>query len=104
KAQIKILDSLYNYIKDLELSEKTEWKDYYNITNYDDEAFEYKKKVVKEWYASLNAAKLIDLGGNDGTFSRVLKDNAGEILVTDIDPNAVDYNYVQILKNKEANI
>src|SRR5690606_21639500 len=53
KAQIKILDSLYNYIKDLELSEKTEWKDYYNITNYDDEAFEYKKKVVKEWYASL---------------------------------------------------
>ena len=104
EAQIKILDSLYNHIKDLELSEKTQWKDYYDFTNYDAQAFEYKKDLIKKWYVSINATKFVDLGGNDGTFSRVLKDKATEILVTDIDPNAVDHNYKQVLKNKEQNI
>lgn len=104
ESQIKILDSLYNHIKDLELVEKTQWKDYYDFTNYDAQAFEYKKEVVKKWYGFVNASKLVDLGGNDGTFSRVLKDVATEILVTDIDPNAVDQNYRQVLKNKETNI
>lgn len=104
KQQEKILDALYNYIKDLELDEKTQWKDYYAITNYDTEAFEYKKQLVKKWFASINASKAVDLGGNDGTFSRVLKDSAAELLVTDIDPNAVNQNYSQVLKNKEKNI
>jgi len=103
-SQIKILDSLYNYIKDLTLNEKTEWKDYYSITNYDAEAFEYKKQLVSKWQATINAKKIVDLGGNDGTFSRVLKDSADELLVTDIDPNAVNQNYSQVLQNKEKNI
>jgi len=104
ESQIKIIDSLYNFIKDLSLNEKTEWKDYYAITNYDAAAFEHKKQLVKNWSAKIDAQKVVDLGGNDGTFSRVLKDSTKEILVTDIDPNAVDYNYKQVLKNKEHNI
>ncbi|RZJ68584.1 MAG: class I SAM-dependent methyltransferase, partial [Flavobacterium sp.] len=104
ESQIKILDSLYNYIKDLELAETTEWKDYYDITNYDAQAFDFKKDLVRKWYKSVNADKVVDIGGNDGTFSRVLKDIASEILVTDIDPNAVGHNYRQVLKNKEQNI
>lgn len=104
QSQIKILDSLYNYIKDLSLNEKTQWKDYYSITNYDAEAFEFKKQVVSKWHGLIKASKVVDFGGNDGTFSRVLKDNVSEILVTDIDPNAVNQNYSQVLKNKETNI
>lgn len=104
QAQEKILDSLYSYINGLELKENTEWKDYYSITNYDAEAFDYKKKLVRKWYQSVNAKKAVDLGGNDGTFSRELKDIADELLVADIDPNAVNYNYLQVLKNKETNI
>lgn len=103
-AQLKIIDSLYSYIKDLELAENTQWKDYYTFTNYDAQAFTFKKELVKKWYAQINAQSLIDLGGNDGTFSRVLKDKAENILVTDIDPNAVNQNYLQVLKNSETNI
>ena len=103
-AQLKIIDSLYNYIKDLEMNEKTEWKDYYSVTNYEAESFEFKKQLVKKWSLKIEAKRIIDLGGNDGTFGRELKDTATEILVTDIDPNAVDYNYNKVLKNKEQNI
>lgn len=104
QAQEKILDSLFSYINGLELKENTEWKDYYSITNYDTEAFDYKKKLVRQWYQTINAKKAVDLGGNDGTFSRELKDIADELLVADIDPNAVNHNYLQVLKNKETNI
>lgn len=104
EGQLKILDALYNYIKGLELKEKTEWKDYYTVTNYDDAAFNYKKQLIKDWCSHINACKIIDLGGNDGTFSREVADTATEILVTDIDSSAVDYNYMQVLKNKETNI
>ncbi|WP_294822191.1 class I SAM-dependent methyltransferase [uncultured Flavobacterium sp.] len=104
QAQEKILDSLYNYINGLELKENTEWKDYYSFTNYDNEAFSFKKQLVRKWYQSVNAKKAVDLGGNDGTFSRELKDIADELLVADIDPNAVSHNYLQVLKNKETNI
>jgi hypothetical protein len=102
--QIKILDALYNFIKDLQLNENTEWKNYYNVTNYDTQSFNYKKELVYKWYSSIKASKLIDVGGNDGTFSRVVKDSAVDILVTDIDASAVDYNYRQVLQNKEINI
>jgi hypothetical protein len=104
QAQLKILDALYGYIKDLSLNEKTEWKDYYSITNYDASAFEHKKKLVKKWAAQINAQKVADYGGNDGTFGRELKGIATELLVTDIDPNAVSQNYEQVLRNKETNM
>ncbi|MFL9845760.1 methyltransferase domain-containing protein [Flavobacterium rhizosphaerae] len=104
EAQLKILDALYGYIKDLTLKEATEWNNYYSITNYDTAAFDYKKQLVKKWCHQINAKKVVDLGGNDGTFSRELKNDAHEILVIDIDPNAVDYNYQQVLKNKEHTI
>lgn len=103
-AQVKILDSLYAYIKGLEFNEKSEWKEYYTFTNYDAAAFEYKKKLVTAWYDGIKVPKVIDVGGNDGTFSRLLKDRAGEIVVTDIDANAVARNYEQVLQGKEHNI
>jgi hypothetical protein len=104
QSQLKIIDSLYNYIKDLSLNENTQWKDYNSFTNYDKEAFEFKKQLVSKWHNSIGASKVVDFGGNDGTFSRVLKNDATEILVTDIDPNAVNQNYEQVLKNKEQTL
>ena len=50
---------------------------------------------------TIAAKKVIDVGGNDGTFGRKLYTDIDEVLVTDIDPNAVDYNYKKALKNKE---
>jgi hypothetical protein len=101
KAQLKLVESLYDYIKNLEINVSTEWDNYYNQTNYEAESYVIKKRLTKEWLASINGKTLIDIGGNDGTFSRELKENADFIIVADIDPNAVEQNYIQILKNRE---
>ncbi|MFT5238515.1 MAG: hypothetical protein ACI9M9_002123 [Flavobacteriaceae bacterium] len=104
KAQNNILDSLFNYIKDLKLNESTEWGDYYTKTNYEAAAFDAKKELIKEWTTALNPQKLIDIGGNDGTFARTILDKVPHVIVTDIDSNSVDHNYRQVQKNKEINM
>ena len=103
-SQLKIIDALYDYIKGLTINEKTEWKDYYSVTNYDKAAFDYKKDLVKAWVSKAEAKKIIDHGGNDGTFSRVLAADANLIITTDIDANAVNQNYLQVLGQKDKNI
>ncbi|MBT0608831.1 class I SAM-dependent methyltransferase [Aequorivita echinoideorum] len=104
KAQENILQSLFEYIKDLKLKETSEWGDYYNKTNYNETAFEAKKELIKKWIKPLNPQKLIDVGGNDGTFGRTVIDSVPHIMVTDIDSNAVDHNYRQVQQNKEENM
>lgn len=104
KAQENILESLFDYIKNLKFKEDTEWGDYYSKTNYGDDAFETKKLLIKEWIKPLAPQKLIDMGGNDGTFARTVIDSVPQIIVTDIDSNAVDHNYRQVQQNKETNM
>ncbi len=104
KAQENILESLFDYIKDLKLKEASEWGDYYSKTNYDEVAFDAKKELIKRWIKPLAPQKLIDIGGNDGTFARTVIDSVPHIIVTDIDSNAVDHNYRQLQQNKETNM
>ena len=103
-SQIKLLDGLYDYILNLSVNEKTEWDHYYNQINYNEQAYQLKKEFVKDWFTSINGKSLIDIGGNDGTFSRELKELADFMIVADVDSNAVEQNYKQILKNKEKSI
>src|SRR5690606_32572870 len=101
KAQNNIIESLYDYIKKLSINQQTEWGNYYDKTNYNESAFKHKASLIKSWADTIAAKKVIDVGGNDGTFGRELYETADEILVSDIDPNAVDYNYKKALKNNE---
>ncbi|MEM7185193.1 MAG: class I SAM-dependent methyltransferase [Bacteroidota bacterium] len=104
KAQNNILTSLFEAIKKLQLKEASEWGNYYEKTNYNDQAFEAKKQLIREWVTPLGAKKLIDMGGNDGTFARTVLDKVEDVIVTDIDSNAVGYNYQQVQKNGETNM
>ena len=103
-SQIKLIDGLYDYILNLSVNEKTEWDHYYNQINYIEVAYQLKKDFVKDWFLSIKGKSLIDIGGNDGTFSRELKELADFMIVADVDANAVEQNYKQILKNKEKSI
>ncbi len=104
KAQSNILESLFDYIKKLDVKEATEWGDYYAKTNYETAAFEAKKELIKSWVNPLRPQTLIDVGGNDGTFARTVLDTVPHVIVTDIDSNAVDHNYKQIQQNNEVNM
>lgn len=101
KSQLKLIDSLYIFIQNLKQKNHTEWDNYYNQTNYNQTSYQKKKDLTYEWLQSINGKKIIDIGGNDGTFSRELLNDLDFAIVPDIDPNAVEQNYKKILKNKE---
>ena len=104
KSLRNLLRSLYDYINKLELKEQTEWGDYYNKTNYQPESFDFKKQQIQKWIRSRAARKIIDLGGNDGTFARAILQDIDLAVVADIDHKAVASNYAQVKANKEVNM
>ncbi len=105
---LALLDGLTSLIKNLEVTTDSEWKNYYNITNYTEAAFDEKYSIVegyKKLITSLASGKIIwDFGANTGYFSRIFKDCADEIICFDIDYNATDENYKIVRDNKETNI
>ncbi|NDB02646.1 MAG: class I SAM-dependent methyltransferase [Flavobacteriaceae bacterium] len=104
KALSNMIRSLYDYIDGLELKQQTEWGDYYNKTNYQPEAFSFKKQQIDHWISQRALKKVLDVGGNDGTFVRALTEDLDLAVVADIDHNAVALNYAQVKANKEHNI
>ena len=104
KAQNNMLENLFGYIKKLSSNEATEWGDYYDKTNYESESFRAKKALISSWVKPLNPQRLIDVGGNDGTFARTVIEDVPHVIVTDIDSNAVEQNYRRARENDEANM
>lgn len=100
EQQIKMLKALEQHIDGMQSKENTEWSSYYSQINYQEDAFQIKKDLIKDWCASIKAAKIIDLGGNEGTFSRELLGQASQIIVSDIDQPAIDQCYLTQLKSK----
>ena len=74
-------------------------------TNYSDSAFQEKKRIVREFLVELKPERILDLGANTGIFSRQGKEIENCYIVSsDIDPGAVEVNYLEARKSKEKNL
>jgi len=91
-----LIDSLASTVKSLEWRvPRTTWGDYYAETNYTGAAFAHKREILSAALDRLAPASVWDLGGNDGTFSRVASNRGIETVCFDLDPAAVEKNYRQ---------
>jgi len=100
-----LIDNLNSTIRKLKWKPNdTEWGDYYEITNYDDASFDRKKELVSSYIEKCNPGMLWDLGANDGTFSRLASEKGIPTIAFDIDPIAVEKNYLRIKEQKEKNL
>ena len=73
----------------------TEWGDYYQATNYDQDAFAAKQQLVASFLAAVSPRTVWDLGANTGVFSRIASRAGADTVAFDIDPAAVEHNYRQ---------
>ncbi|MAT40936.1 MAG: SAM-dependent methyltransferase [Anaerolineaceae bacterium] len=105
-AFIGLIENLEKTIKKLKWEPHgTDWLAYYQATNYSDAAFEKKKEIVHQILSELNPKSVLDLGANTGVFSREGKNLQDCFIVsTDIDPGAVELNYLEVKRAKEKNI
>jgi len=104
-GMIGIVQSLRNVVQKLDWqSGGTEWGDYYNITNYSDNAFGEKQKLVRQFLEKANPKQVWDLGANNGVFSRIATDLDIPTISFDIDPSAVEINYKTVKEKKEERL
>ncbi|MBI4231703.1 SAM-dependent methyltransferase [Candidatus Peregrinibacteria bacterium] len=82
----------------------TEWADYYEDTNYTQQALEIKKRHIESYLDISNPHTVWDLGANTGMFSRVASSKAVYTIAFDIDPAAVEKNYLHIRQNNEMKL
>lgn len=102
---LALIDSLESTVKNMKWHPKgTEWADYYQDTNYSSEAFEDKKEIIKNLLQKTRTSGLWDLGANDGFFSRIASSKGIYTVSFDIDPAAVEKNYLRTINNDETNI
>jgi len=102
---IALIDSLESAIKRLHLKKQnTEWQDYYDNTNYSSDAFIKKKNIISKFLDIAKPKTVWDLGANSGAFSRIASDIGIETVSFDIDPVAVESNYLESKRLGEKNI
>jgi hypothetical protein len=102
---IGIVDSLERNIRRLKWNPAgTEWGDYYDDTNYSSSAEDHKYELVGQFLDQQRPDSVWDLGANTGRFSRLSASRGIFTVASDIDPAAVEKNYLQSRKDKETSI
>jgi hypothetical protein len=100
-----LIDSLKKTVSGLKWEPAgTEWGDYYDATNYTEDAFNRKKQAVKEFLAQAQPKQVWDLGANTGVFSRLAAEMGILTISSDIDPAAVEKNYRKVRADKETSL
>ena len=104
-AFLGLIDNLESTTRKLEWKpEGTEWGNYYDATNYSDSSLDHKRQVVEDYLARANPKTLWDLGANTGLFSRIASDRGISTVAFDIDPAAVELNYLDCRKRDEKSM
>lgn len=100
-----LIDSLESAVKGLLWSPGgTEWGDYYNGHNYTPQGLEHKSQLVSEYLNIIQPQLTWDLGANTGLFSRLASEKGFPTVAFDIDPAAVERNYLECKTNREGNL
>lgn len=79
----------------------SEWGEYYENTNYSDSSFRSKKDLVADYLGRTGSGMVWDLGANNGEFSRIASARGITTVAFDIDPVAVDKNYLAVKSGGE---
>jgi len=82
----------------------TEWADYYQDTNYSSAAMDHKRKLVAEFIDATGPRSVWDLGANTGEFSRLASERGIPTVASDIDPAAVEKNYLRVKNRSEKHL
>ena len=104
-ALLHILNGLEKTILPLTWQPRgTEWGAYYTLTNYTDESLLAKGALVGSFAEQVKPRSAWDLGANNGLFSRELSRRGIETVASDIDPAAVEQNYLAVKAGNEPHL
>lgn len=83
---------------------KTTWSNYYEDTILSKEYLNAKEKVMLGFLENINAKTALDLGANDGHFSKLLAERKIQVIATDADSRCINTLYKEVKKNTSLDI
>ncbi len=105
KSLLGLIDNIESTVNSLKWSPQgTEWADYYSFTNYSSNMMTEKMHYVEKFINQINPKSVWDLGANIGIFSRIASDQGIQTVSFDIDPAAVEKNYLESIEKGETQI
>ncbi|HJU45545.1 MAG TPA: class I SAM-dependent methyltransferase [Chitinophagaceae bacterium] len=105
KKLLLLLNGLTESIKKLSINtDSTTWSNYYTETILGKGYLQEKEKIFKEYIDPISFNSALDLGANDGYFSRIAAGKAGRVIATDFDSKCINNLYKGIKTNKTTNI
>lgn len=83
---------------------RTAWAEYYEDSSYSEEALEHKKRIVADFLDRAGPRTVWDLGANVGLFSRIASGKGMQTISFDMDPAAVERNYLDCVEKGETDV
>ncbi len=106
QKMLNLISSLEGLIQKLDQPiQKTAWSSYYEEASQRNQYLDQKKKLVTLWLNDLtDLADAIDVGANDGEFSKILSEKNIFTISADSDPYCINNLYNNIKRSDEKNI
>ncbi|KMQ51278.1 Nodulation protein noeA [Chitinispirillum alkaliphilum] len=104
-SRLGLIDSLKGLVKKMiRKKHPSQWAAYYEDIHYSQASLSHKKQLVESYIKKINPDTVWDLGGNAGVFSRLASQQGCFTVSTDLDPEAVERNYIQASKEKDSRL
>lgn len=84
--------------------QKTEWSHYYSETILGKDYLDAKETVFRSLLSNIKFETALDLGANDGYFSKILAEGGADVIATDYDSRTISNLYQFIRKKNITNI
>ena len=98
-------DNLSSVVEKLDWQpDKTDWVEYETFHNYTDSAREHKTSLVEQSLDQTDSKTVWDLGANTGYFSRIASGKEINTIAFDIDPGAVELNYLRATEENDQHL
>ena len=101
---VNIISHLDGIIRNLSNIGKTEWSNYYTGSISSTEYLVQKEEIVSDLLFKLDGRKLLDLGANEGFFSRLAAAKHFDVIAVDKDEQCINSLYKKIKEEKITNI
>jgi hypothetical protein len=95
---LNLIESLQNAIKPLHVKTtiQSTWNNYYEETILSKNYLDAKEKVFRDFVSDINNGRTMDVGCNDGYFTKILAEKNQNVIAVDFDSQCVNKLYLDI--------
>lgn len=106
KKMLQLVSNLEDNIKACTLNkkDKTTWSNYYDETIISQSYLSEKENIFRKLISSIGFKTVLDIGANDGFFSKIISEKATSVVSIDFDSHCINSLYSYSKKQKVLNI